>query len=113
MMGYVRCIKNDGYKASLNVGKVYRMLPTTKLERGDGLIRVIDNEGEDYLYDSDYFEPVELDALADQKAGFSALTIRVNPLTKAILQAEALLLQKSVSALVREWIDERLDLPTG
>jgi hypothetical protein len=48
MMGYVRCIKNDGYEASLNIGKVYKMLPTTKLERGDGLIRVIDNEGGDY-----------------------------------------------------------------
>jgi hypothetical protein len=112
-MGYVRCIKNDGYKASLNIGKVYKTLPTTKLEGGDGLIRVIDNEGEDYLYDSDYFEPVEMSALTDQKAGLSALTIRVNPLTKAILQAEALFLQKSVGALVREWIDERLDLPTG
>jgi hypothetical protein len=29
------------------------------------------------------------------------------------LQAEALLFPKSVSGLVREWIDERLDLPTG
>jgi len=112
-MGYVRCVKNDGYEASLDIGKVYKTLPTTGLECSDGLIRVIDNEGEDYLYDSDYFELVELDALAEKNVGFSALTIRVNPLTKAILQAEALVFHKSVSALVREWIDERLDLPTG
>jgi len=65
------------------------------------------------MYDSNYFELVEMNALTDQKAGFSALTIRVNPLIKAILQAEALFRQKSVGALVREWIDERLDLPTG
>lgn len=112
-MGYVRCVKNDGYEASLDIGKVYKTLPTTELERSDGLLRVIDNEGEDYLYDSDYFELVDLGSLTEQNVGLSALTIRVSPLTKAILQAEALVSHKSVSALVREWIDERLDLPTG
>lgn len=78
-MGYVRCVKNDGYEASLDIGKVYKTLPTTGLECSDGLIRVIDNEGEDYLYDSDYFELVELDALAEKNVGFSALHYPCQP----------------------------------
>jgi hypothetical protein len=112
-MKYVRCIKNAGYEASLEIGKVYRTLPATKLEQSDGLIRVIDNEGEDYLYDSEYFEPVDLNLLADPEVGLTALTVYLNPFTKAILQAESLAANKSTSALVREWVDERLDLPTN
>ncbi len=38
-------------------------------------------------------------------------TVRLNSLLKAILRAEALAAQTSVSALLRAWIDERLDLP--
>ena len=110
-MLYVRCVKNDGYEASLAVGQVYKALPTTKVESLDRLLRVIDNEGEDYLYDSDHFEPIDLTALMEREAGLAALTIRLPPLIKAILHAEALAAHKSVGALVREWIDERLDLP--
>jgi hypothetical protein len=54
--GYVMCIDNQGYPASLEVGKVYRVLP------GDaGLanwIRVIDESGEDYLYPAKRFVPM-------------------------------------------------------
>ncbi|OGO40242.1 MAG: hypothetical protein A2Z04_09835 [Chloroflexi bacterium RBG_16_57_9] len=110
-MNYVRCVKNGGYEASLDIGKIYKTLPPTRLENSAGLIRVIDNEGEDYLYDSDYFEPVDLSTLADQVTGRAGLSIYLDPLTKAILHAEALSAHKSISALVREWIDERLDLP--
>jgi hypothetical protein len=35
----------------------------------------------------------------------------VPPLLRDILQAEALAHGKSVSALLRQWIEERLDLP--
>ncbi len=112
-MGYVRCIKNEGYEASLTIGKIYKTLPTTPLESSEGLIRIVDNEGEDYLYEKGYFESINLIAIADPKAGLSPLTIHLNPLAKAILQAEALAVHKSVAALVREWIDERLDLPTN
>jgi hypothetical protein len=112
-MPYVRCIKNKGYKASLEVGKIYKMLPATELERHDRLVRVIGNEGEDYLYDRDYFEPVDMQATGERESGLVALTIHLPPLVKAILHAEALAVHKSASALVREWIDERLDLPTN
>ena len=112
-MAYIRCIKNTGYEASLEIGKVYKTLPATPQERRDKLLRVIDNEGEDYLYDSDYFEEVNLKAAGEQEMGLAALTIRLSPRVKAILQAEALAVHKSVGALMREWIDERLDLPAN
>jgi hypothetical protein len=112
-MSYLRCIQNKNYEASLEIGKLYKTLPTTALERRDRLVRVIDNEGEDYLYDSDYFEPVDLKVTREPESGLSALTVHLPSLVKSILQAEALAGHKSASALVREWIDERLDLPTG
>jgi hypothetical protein len=110
-MIYLRCVKNNGYAASLKIGRIYKTLPTSALERRNGLVRVIDNEGEDYLYNRDYFEPVDLKSMSEQETGRSALTIHLPPLIKSILQAEALASHKSASALVREWVDERLDLP--
>ncbi len=110
-MVYLRCVKNKGYAASLEIGKIYKTLPTTALERRNRLVRVIDNDGEDYLYDSSYFEPVDIKVVNEEGAGQSALTVHLPPLVKSILQAEALADHKSASALVREWIDERLDLP--
>jgi len=41
---FVMCINNDGNYASLDVGKVYRALPTEKIARDHGMIRAIDNE---------------------------------------------------------------------
>jgi hypothetical protein len=54
---YVRCINNRGYEASLTVDAVYRVLPD---ETDSASLRVIDNDGEDYLYDARRFVPVEL-----------------------------------------------------
>jgi hypothetical protein len=83
------------------------------MERKNGLLRVIDNEGEDYLYDADYFEFVGTRTAPELDLGFTPMTIQVSQSTKAILQAEALAAHKSTSALVREWIDEHLDLPAS
>ena len=52
------CIRNKGAE-DLEVRKVYRVLPDARAAK-DGLIRVIDESGEDYLYPADYFVPVEL-----------------------------------------------------
>ena len=53
------CIKNDGYTASLEKHKIYRVLPD--LEAGeDHELRVIDESGEDYLFPRDWFMLVEL-----------------------------------------------------
>jgi len=50
----------------LSIGKVYKLLPATETERKSGLLRVIDNEGEDYLYDADYFQPVATEVAAEE-----------------------------------------------
>lgn len=119
-MKYVRCIKNNTYiqhrnepfqeegLASLTVGRVYKALLPTEDERRLGELRVIDNEGEDYIYPADYFEQVDFTAIREP---ITTATIHLDPLTKDILRAEAIAAKKSVSALLREWIDERLDLP--
>jgi hypothetical protein len=58
------CIKNDDYPASLQLWKVYRVLPDEKGERHN-MMRVIDESGEDYLFSASYFVPVELPQAAE------------------------------------------------
>jgi hypothetical protein len=50
----VMCLKNDGCLASLELRKVYR-LPEDESASRRGLVRVIDESGEDYLYPEEYF----------------------------------------------------------
>lgn len=56
---YAVCVYNKGYRASLEVRKVYAVLPDD-IGRNRGLTRVIDESGEDYLYPEDWFAPIEL-----------------------------------------------------
>lgn len=56
---FVVCIRNSGYAASLELRKIYQVLPDTDAE-GHALIRVIDESGEDYLYPDGFFMAVEL-----------------------------------------------------
>lgn len=53
------CINNADYPASLELHKIYRVLPDEDAAL-DGDIRVIDESGEDYLYPAEYFVLVEL-----------------------------------------------------
>lgn len=53
------CIDNSGYLASLELHKVYRVLPDATAEL-DGVLRVVDESGEDYLFDADRFLLVDL-----------------------------------------------------
>jgi hypothetical protein len=55
----VLCLDNDGYDASLDVRKIYRALADDEAA-GLGLIRVIDESGEDYLYPKKLFAPITL-----------------------------------------------------
>lgn len=65
----VRCIQNTGNEISLTIGGVYRALATTETEQVSGMLRVSDNEGEDYLYPDYWFETMtesnEVDAISD------------------------------------------------
>lgn len=56
---FVICIRNTGYPAGLELRKIYDTLPDPDAE-GRGLIRVIDESGEDYLYPSKFFISVDL-----------------------------------------------------
>lgn len=54
------CIDNNGTPASLEIGKVYPALPTEKIARDMKMLRVIDESGEDYLFNADQFVEVKL-----------------------------------------------------
>jgi hypothetical protein len=53
------CINNRGYPASLELHKIYQVLPDEEAAK-DGDIRVVDESGEDYLYAAERFVEVEL-----------------------------------------------------
>ena len=48
------CTSNRGYAASLEVGKLYAVIPDTEADK-HGYIRVIDESGEDYGYSAERF----------------------------------------------------------
>lgn len=58
------CVKNDDYPASLELRKIYEVMPDQKAAK-HGLVRVIDESGEDYLYPQDYFVPIEIPQAAE------------------------------------------------
>ena len=57
--GYLLCIDNRGYEASLDVGKVYRA-PAASKGVPEHWVRVIDESGEDYVFPEGRFVRVEL-----------------------------------------------------
>ncbi len=54
----VICINSDGYEVSLIAQKAYRTIPDEEAAQ-HGLIRVIDETEEDYLYPASHFVAVE------------------------------------------------------
>lgn len=62
------CIRNDEYEASLQLRKIYEVLEDAFAEQHN-MIRVIDEEGEDYLYPRDWFLPIELPQRIEEAIG--------------------------------------------
>lgn len=58
---YAVCVNNTGYPASLELSKVYRVLPDVRAAK-DRYLRVVDESGEDYLYPAEYFLVLSLPA---------------------------------------------------
>ena len=56
---FVVCIKNEGYAASLELRKIYEVIPDDRAADHQ-MIRVVDESGEDYLYPSDFFILIDL-----------------------------------------------------
>ena len=53
------CIKNKGYEASLEIGKLYRVVRDRNAE-AHGYLRIVDESGEDYGYAADRFFAIDL-----------------------------------------------------
>jgi len=53
------CIKNKGYEASLEIGKLYRVIPDQEVQ-GHGYLQIVDESGEDYGYAADRFFSIEV-----------------------------------------------------
>ena len=63
---FALCIHNSGYRASLILGKVYRILSDPAAAKDD-LVRIVDESGEDYLYHKDHFVFVDFPAGGKKK----------------------------------------------
>jgi hypothetical protein len=66
----VVCVENEGYPAALEKRKLYVMLRDAKAEQ-HGLVRIVDESGDDYLYPKSLFRSVAL-PLAVKKAVLAA-----------------------------------------
>ena len=55
----VVCVDNDGYTVSLEKRKIYVALRDTAAEK-HGLLRIVDESGEDYLYPKTFFRSIAL-----------------------------------------------------
>ncbi len=65
---FVMCLTSDGYAASLIVRRIYERLPDAGVEQR-GLVRVIDESGEDYAYPARLFVAVDLPDEAEKAFG--------------------------------------------
>ncbi len=55
---FVVCIDNHDYPASLELHKIYRIIPD-EAAAANGDMRVVDESGEDYLFSADRFVDIE------------------------------------------------------
>ena len=62
---FVVCINNEDYPASLELHKIYRVIPDEDAAI-DGDIRIIDETGEDYLYPASYFAPIKVPQVVEE-----------------------------------------------
>jgi hypothetical protein len=53
------CVSNAGYEAALELRKLYQRLDD-RLADKRGMVRVLDESGEDYLYPGEMFSPIRV-----------------------------------------------------
>ncbi len=68
---FALCLDNAGYPASLEVGKVYRVIPDQEAT-AHGYLRVIDESGEDYTFTAERFHLLDLPLAVGQALGATA-----------------------------------------
>ncbi|MBM4125288.1 MAG: hypothetical protein FJ246_10115 [Nitrospira sp.] len=72
---FALCVDNADYKASLILGKAYRII-TDSVAAKDDLVRIVDESGEDYLYHKTYFVFVEFPrAIAKKIRSLETVTV--------------------------------------
>ena len=62
---FALCLNNEGYRASLEVGKLYQVVPDADAE-AHGYLRVIDESGENYAFTTDRFHVMTLPLPVEQ-----------------------------------------------
>jgi len=67
---FALCLDNEGYPVSLEVGKLYPVIPDNEAT-AHGYIRIIDESGEDYGYTASRFHLIQL-PIAVEKVLLSA-----------------------------------------
>ena len=60
LVKFLLCVKNDEVEASLEARKVYQVVPDAQAET-KGMVRIIDETGEDYFFPQSYFAEVQID----------------------------------------------------
>lgn len=65
-MTFAICLDNKGYEASLELRKIYQILPPEANDPA-GYIRIVDESDEDYLYCAEGFEIIELQPKIERK----------------------------------------------
>ena len=68
---FIVCVKNEGYAASLELRKIYQVIPDARAAEHQ-LVRVVDESGEDYLYPADYFVAIELPQAVEMALALAA-----------------------------------------
>lgn len=62
---FALCLNTDGYKASLEVGKLYQVIPDASAE-AHGYLRIVDESGEDYAFTANRFHLLTLPHTVEQ-----------------------------------------------
>ncbi len=62
---FVVCIDNADYEASLELRKIYPVVPDPDAAQ-DGDLRIVDESGEDYMFHKSHFVFIELPAEAEK-----------------------------------------------
>lgn len=65
-MTFAICLDNEDYEASLELRKIYAVLPP-QANDPKGYIRVVDESAEDYLYNAKAFEIIDLPPRTERK----------------------------------------------
>jgi len=65
-MKWVLCTDNEGYQASLQRMKVYRVIDDNDAKEM-GCVRIVDETGEDYAFPDSLFVPLQLSAPVEER----------------------------------------------